>query len=283
MLSSNPYSSLRSSQIEHKEALAAVGWSSFDWHSGNKEDQAGKDKIRSGGALLKLLKKTNHVVATPPTKAQANIIAAPIAPPVDMAALRKKKLESLVDESFKQRTFSHPVAQHPPKLKRATSMPLENQEAPETLKRAAKIWKRKSSTYSVRHDDGALQRAAKEFATYKATPRQRRSSMSIFPSSPSSSPSSPLRQKPQPFDNTKRRFTTYHPKMDGGSLADFAKSAANHKPATTGGKKSVKIKDPRVDAVRTNLLSKFDPPGRPAEEEKEHLRQTKRKRAASFG
>ena len=34
-------------KIEHKEALARVGWTSFDWHSGSREEKG--EAVKSGG------------------------------------------------------------------------------------------------------------------------------------------------------------------------------------------------------------------------------------------
>ena len=135
---------------------------------------------------MKLLRKTNHVVATRDPHAQHSMMPpAPLTAKVDMTALRRKKLQSLVNDSFDSdvktpnsrierapalvRILSTDSSHRLPalRLRRATSVPLD-EAPPETLKRAANIWKRKSSTYRARQDDGALQRAAKEVRVEKA-------------------------------------------------------------------------------------------------------------------
>ncbi|GMI17219.1 hypothetical protein TrLO_g1329 [Triparma laevis f. longispina] len=290
------------SKIEHKEALARVGWTSFDWHTGSRVQKG--EELKSGGALLGLIKRTNHVVHGHGEHKAQEILAKPSGQGVTVVrrktAMKREKLEKMVYESIERlpgvgvgvvpdikQVVVEPVApMAKPTLKRAKSAPEDPPKkapsisTPTTVTRAANVWRRKSQTYNPKHDNGLLQRAAKEFAVERT--RGRRSSVTFKGGGGGSKArDSPINRRsrspnrlsnhdhvkfqlPSPAANF-RNNKTYHPSTDGGSLADFAKSLGG--PSTTGTKYkdsnsgSKNMDSSGLSAVQANLMAKFEPPG----------------------
>ncbi|GMH88981.1 hypothetical protein TrVE_jg13164, partial [Triparma verrucosa] len=89
------------SKVEHKEALARVGWTSFDWHTGSRVEKG--EELKSGGALLGLIRRTNHVVHG---EHKAEIMVNKAIQPQNgvtvvrrKTAMKREKLEKMVQES----------------------------------------------------------------------------------------------------------------------------------------------------------------------------------------
>ena len=95
------------SKIQHREALANVGWTSEDWHAGAKE--TGETGMQQGrrGALVKLLHSTRHITSTSNhfmQKGHSQAVVSKIVVPThalhesvavdDMHSLKLKKLRS---------------------------------------------------------------------------------------------------------------------------------------------------------------------------------------------